>query len=188
MQNQDAVANFDSLLEWLDPDRERAAEKYQGIRHSLIKIFSWRATTDAEFLADETLERVMSRVSELRHTYKGDPSLYVYGVAKKVLIEQRHGHVRNVELPDAVPESQTTAIDDDRSYDCMDRCLAKLSPSSRALILDYYSREDTEKVLHRKELAESLQITPQALRVRAYRIRSELQRCIEACMKQKDES
>lgn len=183
-QNQHPVKHFDSLLEWLDPDRDRAAQKYLGIRQSLIKIFTWRGVADAESLADETLDRVSSRVSEVRGNYKGDPSIYVYGVAKNVLIEQRRAQDRSVELADFAPENQTTDIDEERIYSCMERCLAKLSPSSRTLIFDYYSQERTETQSYRKELAERLQIAPQQLRLQMFRIREKLKTCIEACMKQ----
>lgn len=188
-QNPRPVEHFDSLLEWLDPDRERAAEKYLGIRQSLIKIFTWRGVADAESLADETLARVNSRVSEVRGNYKGDPSIYVYGVAKNVLIEQRRAHDRSVGLADLAPENQqTTDIDEERIYSCMERCLAKLSPSSRTLIFDYYSQERTETQSYRTELAERLQIAPQQLRVQMFRIREKLKTCIEACMKQEGKS
>jgi hypothetical protein len=33
---------FDPLLDWLDPDRERAGHKYETIRLKLIKIFTSR--------------------------------------------------------------------------------------------------------------------------------------------------
>ena len=188
VQNQNRVEHLDSLLEWLDPDRERAAEKYLGIRQSLIKIFTWKGSADAESLADETLARVMSRISELRGTYEGDPSLYVYAVARNVLKEQRRAQVKSVEIADSVSENQTTDIDNERTNDCMERCFASLSPSSRALILDYYSRDRTDKLSNRKELADKLHIAPQQLRVQVFRIRNKLSTCMEACLKQEDKS
>ena len=51
--NQNA---FDNLLEWLDADRDRAAEKYEAIRLRLIKIFLCRGCSEAEELSDETVE------------------------------------------------------------------------------------------------------------------------------------
>jgi len=188
VQNQGPAENFESLLEWLHPDLDRAAKKYLGIRQSLIKIFTWQGGVDAESLADETLDRVMSRISELRDTYKGDPSIYVYGVARYVLKEQRRAQVKSVELADSVPENQTTDIDNERINDCMERCLASLSPSNRALLLDHYSRDRTEKLSTRNELAERLHIDPRQLRVQMFRIRNTLSTCIEACMKQEDKS
>ena len=48
---------FDTLLDWLDPDRERAGHRYETIRLRLIKIFTSRGCPEAEELADETINR-----------------------------------------------------------------------------------------------------------------------------------
>jgi hypothetical protein len=37
---------LDRLLEQLDSDRDRAAEKYEQIRQRLIKLFRWRGCLD----------------------------------------------------------------------------------------------------------------------------------------------
>ena len=55
--NQDA---FDTMLDWLDADRERAGCKYEAIRLRLIKIFTCRGCQDAEELADEAINRVIA--------------------------------------------------------------------------------------------------------------------------------
>ncbi len=67
---------FDSLLIWLDEDREQAGLKYEKIRLRLIKIFTCRGCAEAEDLADEVINRVVSRVGALESTYQGDPALY----------------------------------------------------------------------------------------------------------------
>jgi len=173
--------HFETFLEWLDSDRARAAEKYEMIRQSLIQIFIWKKCFDAESLADETLDRVMLNVPGLRDTYKGNPSAYIHSVAKKLLAEQMS--VRSVQLETPVPENPMKAdIKTEKMSDCLDRCLANLSPYSRDLILDYYSEDHSKKVSHRKDLAEKLGMSVGQLRVRMYRIRKTLEACIQACM------
>jgi hypothetical protein len=49
---------FNMLLQWLGPTPESAGEKYEQIRRGLIQIFLWHGATDAEDLADETINRV----------------------------------------------------------------------------------------------------------------------------------
>ena len=56
---------FDGLLAWLDPDRDRAAHKYETVRTRLIKIFSCRGCGVADDLADETINRVTAKLSEI---------------------------------------------------------------------------------------------------------------------------
>ena len=51
------------LLEWLDPNLDLAGEKYEEIRRGLIKIFGYRGCSDAEGLADETINRVARAAS-----------------------------------------------------------------------------------------------------------------------------
>src|SRR5215216_2251273 len=62
---------FDDLLSWLDPNRERAGSRYEEIRAGLIKRFRWRGCSDAEDLADKTINRVVKKLPEIRATYKG---------------------------------------------------------------------------------------------------------------------
>ena len=64
---------LNELLAWLDPDRERAGQKYEEIRRSLVKIFAWRKCSDPEGMADATINIVAQKIFKLRPTYKGDP-------------------------------------------------------------------------------------------------------------------
>ena len=40
--------SFEALLTWLDPDRDKAWEKYQAIWDRLVKIFTWRHCRNVE--------------------------------------------------------------------------------------------------------------------------------------------
>lgn len=178
--------HFDSLLSWLDADREQAGTKYEQLRRSLIMIFTWRSLPDAEDLADETINRVTLRVQELAPKYSGDPSLYFYGVAKKLIQESLRKQRQQLPIADqlnliAPPEPEQ----DDKSekrQDCLERCLRELSAANRELFLSYYSEVKTAKVDHRREIATQLNVEPNTLRVRMYRIRSALEKCIVDCM------
>lgn len=183
--------NFDELLAWLDPDRERAGLKYEDLRRSLIRIFVWRGCTDAEELADETINRVTTKVRQVRPTYQGDPSLYFYGVAKYLIREEQN---KRKKLPVQI-EALTTTISNpvveraedenlELEYECFCACLQKLDQATRELILAYYLEEKQAKIDHRKELAKELGLVPNALRVRMRRIRAKLEECIENCVEQ----
>src|SRR5215212_3940059 len=139
--------NFDALLTWLDPDREKAGRKYEDIRHSLIVIFEWRGCYDAEDLADETITRVLNKVPDVANGYVGDPALYFYAVAKRLAYEvsRRHQVRTEVENPETLPDPQVND-DDERNnrepeFECLDQCLAQLSPADRELILLYYQQD-----------------------------------------------
>src|SRR5215213_1711917 len=174
--------NFDTLLNWLDPDRERAGTKYEEIRTSLINIFSWRGFKDAEDLTDETISRVAAKTPDIAKDYQGDPALYFYAVAKKMFFEAQRRDQRLASLP-ANPPAESTYQNDDEGpeYDCLEQCLNQLPPPDRELILLYYQQEHP-KIRQRKELAKRLQLTPNTIRVRTHRIRIILYACIEKCV------
>jgi RNA polymerase sigma factor (sigma-70 family) len=177
---------FESLLMWLDSDREQAGKRYEEIRQSLIKIFTWRGITEAEDLADETFNRVTRRLPDLVINYTGDPAMYFYSVANNLTKEYHRQKKRRVPLKGQRLATSPPADEPDtfeREYDCLNRCLQELEPDQRKLILEYYSKDKQAKIDHRKELARRLNLDVNALRVRMYRSRSKLERCIEDCLK-----
>jgi len=184
--------SFDTLLTWLDPDRELAGRKYEDIRHSLVKIFTWRGVHDAEGLADETINRVAEKIQELKADYLGDPALYFYGVAKKLLLEYSRTVQQQVPLPEelAAPSLPTDAPDaesatSERMLECLEACLEELSTENREILVSYYSKERQAKIDFRKELAEELGVSVNHLRVRVHRIRASLHECITRCLGRK---
>ena len=168
--------SFDQMLRWLDADRERAGFKYEEIRLRLIRIFAWRGVNYAEELADETINRVLSKVHDLAPSYSGDPALYFYGVAQNVFLE--YSKRKTDPPPAAVIE---LAEEDDTDFDCLDKCLEQLDPETRWLIIEYYQKERLAKIDHRKVLAEHFGISSHTLRMRAHRIKATLKKCIIKC-------
>ncbi|MCI0490314.1 MAG: sigma-70 family RNA polymerase sigma factor [Blastocatellia bacterium] len=170
-------SSFDSFLEWLDQDPDIAAYKYGGIRRRLINFFARHRYSDPEYLADETIDRVIRKISEIPDSYSGDPAVYFYGVARLVHFE----HLKK--RPDAValrPDVDEVSNETEIRLDCMQRCLENLSPENRELITLFY-----QEGKDRKHLAVELGISPTSLRVRMYRTKKALRTCIEECMKEK---
>jgi DNA-directed RNA polymerase specialized sigma24 family protein len=182
---------FDALLNWLDPDRDRAGSRYESIRLRLIKIFTCRGCLEAEDLADETINRVSARIQELTASYMGDPALYFYGVSQKIHLEYlRKCHTKQAEAPadSMVNTSHLTTFsktdDIEPEYQCLEKCLEHLPGPNRKLVVQYYQQEKQAKIDHRKRLAEQLGIAVNALRIRAHRIRLGLQQCVRDCLEQ----
>ena len=169
--------SFEALLDWLDSNREQAALKYEQIRSGLINYFAFRAPCHAEDLADETINRVSSRLGEIDFQINGERARYFYGVARKVQLEYLR---RKTPQPPAeqVTDSERVEVE----HQCLEQCMRKLSDESRELVLRYYQADGRQKIEERKQLAEELGIAPNALRIRAYRIRAALQKCLEKCV------
>jgi DNA-directed RNA polymerase specialized sigma24 family protein len=173
---------FDLLLTWLDPnDRESAGIKYETIRGGLIRFFIKNGCDHAEDLADVTISRVTKRLPEIIDTYEGEPAPYFVGVARNVA---REGPPREVATDlEALPISWIQVTNRSELHDCLIRCLKFLTRSKRELILDYYVYKGHEKIETHKEMAEELGISKGALRLRAHHIRTDLEKCVERCMK-----
>jgi DNA-directed RNA polymerase specialized sigma24 family protein len=67
----------------------------------------------------------------------------------------------------------------EKLLEALEQCIEKLSPENRDLIIHYYKGERSEKIKNRKAIAKRLKIPPNALRIRAHRIREKLERAIE---------
>jgi RNA polymerase sigma factor (sigma-70 family) len=182
---------FDDLLDWLDADRDNAGSKYESIRVRLVKIFTCRGCCEADDLADETINRVTAKLSEIAGSYSGDPALYFYGVARKVHLEYLRvkppiqessppGH--KLLADDGIASEAADAIEKD--YACLEQCMERLSEQNRRMVIEYYQEEKRAKIDHRKQLAKELGIAVNALRIRAHRIRLQLQQCVQSCLEQ----
>lgn len=174
--------SFDRLLEWLGPTHESAAAKYETIRRRLIRFFVGRGCYEAETLADQTIDRVTSKVIQVADGYVGEPSAYFYGVANKVHLEWLRVQKR---ARDATAEVVPEKEDREAEYACLEECLDELPAENRELIIEYYRDEKRAKIERRKRLAHKLGISIGALQIKASRIRARLYTCVAACCREK---
>lgn len=170
---------FDALLEWLDPDREKAGQRYETIRAGLIRIFIAKGVSDAEYYADEVMERVTRRLPEIQADYVGDPARYFHGVARNIVMEA--GRRKEV-ATDVLPEGVHTDPPESDASECLTKCLQELAPEKQEFILDYHLYHGHEKVVHHRQMASELSITEGALRTRAHHLRVNLEKCVLRCI------
>ncbi|HEV8139821.1 MAG TPA: hypothetical protein VGP81_08620 [Pyrinomonadaceae bacterium] len=169
--------DFDRLLLWLDPNPEHAGELYEKIRWRLIAILASRGCCVPEELADETIDRVARRVTDIEATYTGDKSLYFLGVMNNV----HHEYLKRPRLAELAPPPDDS-VAKEQTYLCLDKCIEKLTPHAREVIEQYYAADRRAKINLRKRIATALGISNSNLRLRALRIRAKLQVCIERCL------
>jgi DNA-directed RNA polymerase specialized sigma24 family protein len=171
--------DFERFLGWLNPDRDKAGQKYEEIRRGLIEIFTCRGCIVPEDLADKTIDRVAERIQQAAYSYAGEPALYFYKVAHYIHLETYRDN------PSLVPPPPLeSSLKDEKIHVCLDHCLEMLSTKSRDLVLGYYQEEECAKIMQRKQLALRLNIPLNALRIRAHRIRQVLQACVFQCLEQ----
>ncbi|HEX4950988.1 MAG TPA: sigma-70 family RNA polymerase sigma factor [Blastocatellia bacterium] len=180
---QPSQAAFDKFLACLHPDRNQAGAVYETLHQKLILYFQCRAVMAAEECADEVLNRVMRKLEageEIR-----EPATYIFGIARLMRLEVARQQERRQEMPAEIPvapprydeEAELTA-----QVTCLRQCLQKLTPENRELIATYYQEEKRAKINLRQELARRLGLDMNSLRVRACRIRDQLQGCVKKCV------
>jgi DNA-directed RNA polymerase specialized sigma24 family protein len=187
---------FERLLSELHPDSDLAGEQYEKIRQKLVKMFQWRGCARAEECADETFNRVAQKISEGTRLWTDDPYSYFHGVALNVLREYWRSPEQTAKALDELLPAQALSptpeelmlgklenLEKEHLLECLNECLRKLPPESLHLITKYHQGEEAPDKVRRKELAQVLGIPLNALRIRAYRIRIELEECVENCLK-----
>jgi DNA-directed RNA polymerase specialized sigma24 family protein len=174
------AAAFERLLSMLDPDRERAGIAYESLRERISGLFGWWGSTRSDDLTDETLDRVARKLEEGTAIHPASIGAYVRGVARLVFYESTREPLQQFDGQDFVtPEP----ADDSAALQCLDGCLSTFEPGERALLLRYY--DGSQRSRERQRIAEELQISITALRIRMHRLRDRLEACVTGCVRRR---
>ncbi len=180
---------FERLLGSLDANREHAGQKYENLRRKLIEFFEARGSRSPTDHTDETINRVARKVEEGESVQ--DLNRYCYGVARLLFMETLRARETEPTAVDLAPvppiaadheEHERQRQEQERRLECLEGCLSKLPAANRACIIEYYREENGVKIEQRKRQAEELNMSLNALRLRASRIRAELGNCVNSCM------
>ena len=185
---------FDKLFETLDPDRQVAAEKYERIRQRLANFFEYRGCSSPDDYADITINCAAKKLYEGSRIYSSDPLSFFIGIARNILLEYWEQAPRHAASLDHLPAAEHPHVDaietmqreEDRQrseaeLECLEECLEQTDREDRELIVSYYIGEKGQKIRNRKRLAAKFNIAPAALRLRAFRLRAKLERCVKSC-------
>ena len=181
------------LLNWLDGGANSDGHAYVEMRRRLRDYFGRKNCHTPDDLADETLTRVARRLEEENITRGETPARYCYIVARFVFLE----HLRETKAHptvtyvsgDAVPQLSAPSATDSAEaagarealLACLRKCLQELDTLNRRIITRYYIGSARVKIDNRRELAESLGLSVNALTIRACRIRTRLEACVRRC-------
>lgn len=173
---------FEDLLLRLEPNYSSTEERYKQVHLKLVKFFAWRRCEDAESLADETLIRSLKNLSEI-DADKHYSDIYI--IAKNVFRKYLRDNKRRIKVTEMIASDLTNQEQSpsDYSLDCQKLCLQKLSNDELLLLQNYILGET-----NREELAKSMGISLNALRLKLYRIKKELKDCYAECNKKKSSS
>jgi RNA polymerase sigma factor (sigma-70 family) len=174
MKTNEALIN--QLLLQLEPRQASPEARYKELRFKMVKFFAWRRCEDPELLADETVSRAISNITEGQEIRSENPYSYIYAIAKNVYREHLREKARRDDLPDDLPAE--TPADWGAVGDCRRECFERLSPDKRHLLYEYYFTDKS-----REQLANERGMTVNALRLQIHRIKNELRACYEGCLK-----
>lgn len=188
---------FDLMLTQLDADRERAGEKYELVRQKLTRFFQWRGCTAPEDYTDRTIDRVARRLLDGSEIYAQDPYLFFHGTAINLLREywkkpessslESLDDVSVSKAPSEDPVAQAELIAERQEHEwkleCLQECVHSLPRDQVDQIQRYHQSAGGAKIAQRKALAEELGLPLNALRIRMFRLRQELETCILDCSK-----
>ncbi len=188
-------ASFKLLLDWLDPDPQRAAEKYLEIRLDLVSYLRQRSyRISPEVLADATFDRIARKLEKGDALPAGNHKAYCRGVARLLLLEflrRPENSPDDLESPDVSKQLTRRSFTEEsarqrseRMSDCLNDCLLRLKSKDRELLRLYYSGDEATRERNRKELATRLKLSYSNLRTRAFRLRAKLVKCVNDCQEQ----
>jgi DNA-directed RNA polymerase specialized sigma24 family protein len=179
------------LLEWLDDGVDSQGEKYLEMRRRLVAYFDRRDRLAADELADETLNRVGRTLERTGAVAINPPARYCYVIARFVLLEdirrgRRHVGLDEPRIQPALQTPATAIVDDDDEFaireqrlERLECCLRALRPDQHELVIEYYREARRQRIERRRELANRLGITMNALSIRVCRIRDALMACMD---------
>lgn len=202
-QNKDELQreSFEVLLKRLNTDQKLAEEKYLIIRNKLIIFFRTRGYSQIDLeLADKTIDRAARKLSEQENSQLENSETqnvlsdsYFLSVAHFVLKEHQRGTKPTIAIED-LPVTNQLTINNNQEQNlieqeetnittaCFNECLSNFPVEQKLLIIEYFSVEMT-KAEQRQSLADKLGININALRVKAHRLRQDLIKCVENCVK-----
>jgi DNA-directed RNA polymerase specialized sigma24 family protein len=183
---------FARLLEWLDDGSDSRGATYLEMRRRLVAYFDRRGRPAADALADETFNRIARTLYLEGEIATRPPARYCYVIARFVLLEDVRRSRRYVPFEDArrhtsldtgrVRDASAAAAEGrEQRLECLDRCLLRLTPDQRELLVEYYRDAKRQRIDRRRDLAARLGISMNALGIRLSRLRASLETCITAC-------
>jgi DNA-directed RNA polymerase specialized sigma24 family protein len=177
---QAASTPFDALLRRLGGSGSEGLA-YETLRRRLTRFFWVYAPAEADELADVSLDRLARKIHE--GTEVINVPLYTLGIARMVLHETRARGARRRSaeadptlMPDEDSRQETAELE--TAFAALSTCLDGAGVEARALILEYYGADGAERIAIRQRLAGERDISLNALRNRALRLREALEDCV----------
>ena len=172
--------DFARFLEYLSPDTTEAGQRYMSLHNKLIGFLSMKGVSDPASAADEVLDRTVVKINA--GTDVPDVDRYCIGIARNLIKERlrrlRRENVAFQQFIEAINNYSSEQVE--RIYSILKPCFEHLSVEERQLLAEYCHKIDGRvHAEHRRQLAETMQVTVLALRIKVTRLRNKLTDCVK---------
>jgi DNA-directed RNA polymerase specialized sigma24 family protein len=172
-----------SVLDRLARERD-VAVAYEQLRMRLVTFFRLSCPVEAEALADEAIDRLGRRL--LDGTPVDNLAGYALGIARFLVMEAGARRRKEQDAArEALMNQEGHAFLEPSEFDpavpALRGCLSCIDPESARFIMEYYVADGgAARIERRRQLAERMGMTLNALRNRALRTRIALEKCVRA--------
>lgn len=178
--------NYQKFLDWLSPDRSGADDAYLCLRNGLIRYFVAKGCSDPEMLSDETINRVVLRLSDGLAVEAPDRIRFIFGFAKNINYEdRRQTRAAPMSLNERLvgERSPSGAVEEnEHRYECLDRCIQRLNGEDGKMILEYFGMPNKGRRSARRSMASRLNISTGNLHIKVFRAKVDLRECVTRCI------
>jgi hypothetical protein len=172
--------DFARILALFSPDEDEAGRCYARLHQRLTGFFSLKGISDPLTASDETIDRAALKIGA--GAIVPDVDRYCFGIARNVAREKRRFTQREtlafhafIEYVDAFPVKQL-----ERIYGILKPCFDQLDADEQELLAGYcHKLKDQARAEVRRQMAETMNMTMLALRVRVNRLRKKLTDCVQ---------
>lgn len=171
---------FARFLAFLAPDADEASRRYIRLQKKLIGFFNLKGVTDPARAADETIDRATRKI--IAGTPVPDLDKYCLGIARHVCQEELRLTQRDIKAyrKFIADLDDGSAAQVHRIYRYLRPCYEELDDKDRELLAAYCAiLHGRARAEHRQQLAERMQTTVLALRMRVTRLRRNLTDCVK---------
>ncbi len=172
--------NLTKLLAAFSDNQAMAGEAYTKLRDSLIRFFQIKGDSDPDDSADETLDRVASKISQ--NVPIPDLTKFSFGIARFVFLErikldEKQRIAAKGFYADKIsikPEAETDA------FSPLRECFNHLADDEKQILQEYFADIPHPNLLEqRKKMQIKYDISLSGLRVKIFRLRERLGNCLK---------
>ncbi len=173
---REALARF---LESLSPDTEEAGRRYARLHEKLAGFFRLKGISDPANAADETIDRAAIKI--IGGAPVPDVDKYCLGIARNIT-KERYRRVQRensafLKFIDNLADATNEQVE--RIYRILKPCFEQLASEEQELLQAYCQvLRGRARAGHRRQLAETMNTTVLALRMRVTRLRNSLTDCV----------